>query len=389
MPSPKRVLVVQPSLQPPGGGNAVAAWMIQALMKRHRVSVLTWRPIDLDAVNAYYGTSIEPSDIAAHEVPAALRRTVDMLPTPSALLKASFVLRYAKRIAGDFDLVVCGHNETDLGRRCIQYVHYPARLRPRPRADIRWYHHAQPLLTAYYRGCERIAGFDAERVSDAVTLANSTWTARLVENLYGGGRPVRVVHPPVASDIPHVPWSQRENGFVCIGRISPEKELEKVIDIVAAVRTAVPDAHLHIVGSRGPASYARRIRRLARGREWIAIHEDVSRSSLFDLIATHRYAIHGMQDEHFGIAPAEAVAGGCVVFVPRGGGQVDIVGGERRLQYQSVRDAVENIVPVMGSPSEQERLRTYLAGRRELFTTERFMSDIRALVDDAAAAGAR
>lgn len=30
MPRP-RVLVVQPSLQPPGGGNSVAAWMLQAL----------------------------------------------------------------------------------------------------------------------------------------------------------------------------------------------------------------------------------------------------------------------------------------------------------------------------------------------------------------------
>ena len=27
----KRVLIVQPSLQPPGGSNAVASWMVQAL----------------------------------------------------------------------------------------------------------------------------------------------------------------------------------------------------------------------------------------------------------------------------------------------------------------------------------------------------------------------
>jgi glycosyltransferase involved in cell wall biosynthesis len=388
MRSSKRVLVVQPSLQPPGGGNAVAAWMIQALMKQHRVSVLTWRPIELEAVNAYYGTSIAASDITPSEVPAPLRRAIDVLPTPSALLKASFVLRYAKRIAGDFDLVVCGHNETDLGRRCIQYVHYPARLRPRPPADIRWYHHARPLLTAYYSGCERIAQFRPERVLDAVTLANSTWTARLLQDLYGNGRAVTVVHPPVASDIPDVPWERRENGFVCVGRISPEKELERVVGIVAAVRADVPDAHLHIIGSRGPAWYGRRIRRLARTREWIAIHEDVPRSALFELIAKHRYGIHGMQNEHFGIAPAEAVAGGCVTFVPGNGGQVDIVGPERRLLYDTTQDAVDKIVRVMTSSSEQEALRTYLATRRALFTTERFMSAIRALVDDAVTAGA-
>ena len=30
----KRVLLVQPSMQPPGGGNGVAAWMLQALVRR-------------------------------------------------------------------------------------------------------------------------------------------------------------------------------------------------------------------------------------------------------------------------------------------------------------------------------------------------------------------
>jgi hypothetical protein len=53
-----RVLVVQPSLQPPGGGNAVAAWMLQALVASYDVTALTWKEIDLDAINRYYGTSI-------------------------------------------------------------------------------------------------------------------------------------------------------------------------------------------------------------------------------------------------------------------------------------------------------------------------------------------
>ena len=31
----KRVLLVQPSMQPPGGGNGVAAWVLQALLAEH------------------------------------------------------------------------------------------------------------------------------------------------------------------------------------------------------------------------------------------------------------------------------------------------------------------------------------------------------------------
>ena len=47
----RKILLLQPSLQPPGGGNGVAAWMIEALKSDYALSVLTCWPIDLAAVN--------------------------------------------------------------------------------------------------------------------------------------------------------------------------------------------------------------------------------------------------------------------------------------------------------------------------------------------------
>lgn len=381
----RRVLMVQPSLQPPGGGNAVAAWMIQALKDHHDLSVLTWRPVELDPMNAYYGTSIRPGDIRSRAVPAAWRRVVDALPTAAVLLKASLLFRYAKGVVDDYDVIVCGHNETDLGGRCLQYVHYPARLRPRPAVDLRWFHFSF-LLAPYYALCERLARFEPDKVQEAITIANSSWTANLVDRLYGLGRRVRVVHPPVATDIQGRPWEGRDDGFVCIGRLAPEKELERVMDIIAGVREQVPAAHLHIIGSRGPESYHRRITAHARRLgDWITIHEDVSRATLFELIGSHRYAIHGMREEHFGIAPAEAVSGGCITFIPNAGGQVDIAGDEPRLLYGTEADAVTKIVAVMRDPAAQAALRTHLIARRERFSTERFMTTVRALVEEIAA----
>ena len=52
----KRVLLVQPSMQPPGGGNGVAAWILQALVPEHRVTVLSWRPVEIDPINRFFGT---------------------------------------------------------------------------------------------------------------------------------------------------------------------------------------------------------------------------------------------------------------------------------------------------------------------------------------------
>lgn len=377
-----KVLVVQPSLRPPGGGEAVAAWIIQALEGAHDVSVLSWHPIDFDAVNRYYGTAIDARAVRWIDAAPRLRPLLRLLPTPIALVKMSVVSRRARALSAQFDAIVSGQNETDLGPRCLQYVHYPSHLRPRPAVDLRWYHVA-PLLRLYYYVCdELIAGFVADRVGDATTVANSRWTADLITRVYGIA-PVQVLHPPVAVTSPGLDWSAREDAFLCIGRISPEKEIERVVAILAAVRDRVPGVRLRIVGSRGgPSAYARHIEHLvSQHAAWISLHVDVPRPVLLDLIARSRYCIHGMREEHFGIAPAEALAGGCIVFVPDGGGQVEIVGDERRLRFGSDADAVEKIVAVMGDPVLQASLRSRLGARAGMFTADRFVSRVRELVE--------
>jgi len=380
-----RVLLVQPSLQPPGGGNAVAAWILQALAGRHDITVFSWRPVELEAVNAYYGTVLRPDDATWASMPPMVRNPLEWLPLPIVLLKSSLLFRRAKEIAGDFDVVICGHNETDFGPRTLQYIHYPAHLRPRPPTDLRWYHDWARGLDSYYALCDRIADFRPERVVEATTLTNSTWIAERMVDLYGEDARPRVVPPPVEMEPSAVPWEERREGFVCIGRISPEKELERVIRIVAQVRETRGGAELHLIGSRGPRRYLRTIERLAReAGDWVHLHLDVSRRELVRLIHENRYAIHGMREEHFGIAPAEALLGGCVVFVPDGGGQVDIVGLEPRLRFASDEEAATKILTVLANTREQEELRALLASRGSLFTRHRFEEAIRRLVLEAA-----
>ena len=99
-------------------------------------------------------------------------------------------------------------------------------------------------------------------------------------------------------------------------------------------------------------------------------------------ICSHRYGIHGMPGEHFGMSVAEMLTGGCIVFVPDGGGQTEIVGACAELRYLGPDDAVRKIHAVLSSADEQERLRACLAPRRELFSVERFTHRIREIVDE-------
>ena len=153
---------------------------------------------------------------------------------------------------------------------------------------------------------------------------------------------------------------------------------------MARVRERAPAVTLTIVGTwdRHARRYRDRLFEHARSLgSWIEFRQNVSRDELRALMATHRYGIHGMREEHFGMAPAELARAGCIVWVPRGGGQMEIVGHEPALMYDSDDDAVEKIVRTLASPAEQDRLRPVLAGS-ERFSTAHFVEQVREIVNE-------
>jgi len=126
-----RVLLVQRSLAPPGGGNAVAAWMVHALAGQHDVETLTmsdWSPRE---TNAFYGTGISGA-IVRHVAPLPWR-WLDGLPEHQLTrLRWCAVLRRARALADRFDLLVTADNYAALAKPGMQYVHFPADLQPQP-----------------------------------------------------------------------------------------------------------------------------------------------------------------------------------------------------------------------------------------------------------------
>lgn len=375
-----RVLLVHPSLEPTGGASGVAVWALQALASVYRVTVLSWAPVVPQAIDGFFGTTLERLHFETRLVPASWRAAMARVPVPAALWRSSLLMRCARGLAGDFDVVVGTHNECDYGRRAIQYVHYPTYLRPRPKVDFRWYHGSGPLLNAYYRLADAVAGFNEERMRDNITLANSDWTAARIR--ISLGVEARTVYPPVVAVRDPQPWAERHRGFLAVGRLTPEKEYPRIMRILARVRETHPDITLTIVGVTDPRSrYAASLREQAAALgPWIRILQNVPRATIDALMASHRYGIHGMIEEHFGMAPAEMVRAGMIVWVPNGGGQVEIVGDEPLLRYDNEEAAADVISRVLASPAEEARLREWLAARATQFSEERFVHEIRTVV---------
>ena len=97
---------------------------------------------------------------------------------------------------------------------------------------------------------------------------------------------------------PAVELERREREFLCVGRIAPDKQLDRVIDVLARVRAELPDTRLRFVGTPEGA-YAERIAARARAEGgWVSIESGLSRDALAARMAGHRYGIHGHLNEH-------------------------------------------------------------------------------------------
>jgi hypothetical protein len=87
-----------------------------------------------------------------------------------------------------------------------------------------------------------------------------------------------------------------------------------------------------------------------------------------------------MQEEHFGMGPAELVRAGALVWLARGGGEVEIVGDEPSLLYDTEEEAAEKIAAVLVNRAEEWRLREHLHVSADRFFPGRFVDEVRQIV---------
>jgi glycosyltransferase involved in cell wall biosynthesis len=374
-----RVLMVSPGVNPPGGGNGVAAWMLQALKDDYRIRLVALEAPDLTAINRFYGTSLRSSDLQLI-LPRGIAGAIARRPSAKLnLVRHHYLLRVARRLASRQDVAITANNESDLGTCGIQYIHFPKFDPIRPHFELRWYNRPAIVARAYPRLANLLTGFSIERMRRNLTIVNSDFTGARVRALHGVT--TTTLYPPVVASFPVVPWEHREDGFVCIGRISREKRIELIIDILSRVRRTGLSPHLHIIGTSDDKSYAASIgEAVSENRSWISIHENLSREEVGRLVSAHRYGIHAMEDEPFGMAVAEMVAAKSIVFAHRSGGPIEILGGNERLLYGSPEDCAEKIVLAISNRDYRDDLRRFLASRSGLFSTQRFIGELRALV---------
>jgi glycosyltransferase involved in cell wall biosynthesis len=366
-----------------GGSEAAAMWALEALKRDYRVALVAGGTIDLPALNSFYGTSIGADECEVVEIP---------LPGPLATsgwgdaLRGACAARGMRRHFDRFDVLINAYNLGNFGRPAIHlladfsWVEGTRRQHDPVPAGIRSIAHtARSVRRAYLAMNQMIAGRTEDPTfrGAGIVLANSEWSRSKLLEKYG--IEARVLYPPVVMSAAAA-GPARPGRFVCLGRISPEKRLERIVDILKAVRRRGHEVSLHVIGDTGNTDYGRQIESCARAAgSWIVLEGARTGVEKVRILAGCAFGIHARENEPFGIAVAEMVRAGCITFAPVEGGPAEIL-DHPALLYRGEDDAVEKICAVMGSERMRSELSAHLRRQAAKFSGENFVRNIRSIV---------
>ena len=311
-----RILLIHTTYETVGGGEVFSLELRRALESLgHRVIHVTMNPGDPRKT----GRLMEGLGDFAEVIPRPLTEKLLAYLTRGGatklrrLLLAGQAVRLAPVLAEKYgaDLVV----DTSSGYPVpldIVYMHQPtiiALTRAR-----------NPMARLYLRLLMRIGrGILGQ---PRVPLANSSYTARLLVEVYPFLHGVRVLHPPVDYDYYSraTPVCERKRA-VTLTRIVRVKRLETLLDVASMA----PDWEIHLAGAvttRASWKYAEWLERQAekRGLGNFRIHRNLPRSGILELFSRACAYIHPPFHEYFGIAVAEAMSAGLPPIVWREGG---------------------------------------------------------------------
>ena len=366
-----------------GGSEAVAMWALEALKREFDVSIVTTNAVDLAALNSFYGTAVREGEVKVRLLP--IPRMLSGIRSGAAIRGALFQSAI-RQVACEYDVLISAYNLSDFGVPAIHLLDlsWDEELRTRfaesPRGFEGLFHRVAPVRAIYLwlgRRMSNPSGRDLFSGED-VLLAYSGWIASVIERKHG--LRCGVLYPPVPGGFADAPFESRNDDFACIGRISEEKRLERVFEILGKVRARGYQVRLRMIGDLGTNKYARKIQALAHRLPWVIPEGSVSEQRKQEILSSCRYGIHGAEGEGFGIAVAEMVKAGCIPFTPVEGGPAEILSHEALL-YRDDDDAVEKICAVLNRPALRASLLEHLRRQAEKFSAENFMRDLRAVVD--------
>ncbi|MEM2046056.1 MAG: glycosyltransferase family 4 protein [Candidatus Bathyarchaeia archaeon] len=314
-------LVVHLSLGAFGGSERVCHHVLKSLIERgQKVDLLSFE-FDRNKYKLMIGEDI-PTKVIIHE----LRRNVRIKP-PLTIYKRFYdagkaLISFQKRNDQRYDFLFLTQSSSPFELtflknydKAIGYVHFPEIHYEYERSGVLKRVYIQPFKRFIEKGVKNLD----------LIICNSCYTKEMIirfwNTIYAGN--IEVVYPPL--DLEKYwcsrPLSDRANRVVYIARFIPAKRHE----VMKKLAKIFPDFEFVCVGSL--AEEAREwFKKLREGapRNYI-LKPNLPVNDLKKLLQESKIYVHLMEGEHFGIAPMEALASGCITLVPEESGAKEFI----------------------------------------------------------------
>jgi glycosyltransferase involved in cell wall biosynthesis len=205
-----------------------------------------------------------------------------------------------------------------------------------------------------------------------VIVANSENVHRRIKTYLG--RESVVVYPPV--DTEGFAWGEPQGYYLSTGRLAPLKRIGLIVDAFLKM----PHKRL-VVASGGEEEAALRAR--AAGAPNISFTGWTDEAQLRTLMAGAIATIYIPVDEDFGMSPVESMAAGKPVIGVAEGGLLETIVPRETGILIGPTPTVDDLIAAVEELDEDRalQLRSACEGRARLFTRERFLSAMRALIE--------
>jgi len=363
-----------------GGSEATAMWTLHALQHDFEVTFVTANRVDFKQLNLAYGCAVDAGRIKAIKAPClpCIRNGNQLVALQHAIFH-----RFCHKIGRRYDLCISCYNFVPFGKPSLQLVgDFSFSEETRQKFYVQGFqklaHRDSFFRSVYLKVKKMIWNSDSLVAPGDVVLANSHWTSANLKkccNLTS-----RILFPPVSISAPKGKKSEADPyGFFYVGRISPEKEIEKMVGILDLVRQKGFPVTLELAGNSGASDYEKLISAMAMERPWIRDLGYLCGVAKEAAFARNSFGIQACQCEAFGIATAEMASRGCLPLVPVGCGSAEVVPFSE-LQYESIDNAVEKIIKLLENPGLSEQLRRRVTLGTKRFSSKSFVLNLRTFV---------
>jgi len=394
----------------PGGGQLVCASAVHALDSAGITPALAGTfSFDPSRYMEWYGI-----DLTKYR-----RYTFSFGPRALGLLSRAFAWMPARRALKDTGASILFTDEgtydplrkgfADI--KIVEYIHFPieASMDEKHR-DLGFYYKDDPYIYSRYGRFpmnvywwiyrKMISRYlrDNPFESASAVITNSAWTANVIYKVFNE-RP-RVLNPPLPpltpiNDSP-LPFEQRENSIVMLGRFSEEKRYDWVVREIGPELKKDSIRLVIFGGAVTPTQrgYMNRVINLASAAGLtvcvsriggdVSVFPNAPRELINDTMKRAKAFLHATVNEHWGIAIAEAMAMGLPVVVHKSGGAWSDLAeeGENGAGYDDAGSALEAIRKIVSDKGTMEAYSRKSIERVSKLTLSNFSRELIEIVKD-------